>query len=349
MTNSNEARVGSTDFSKDFFKSGKLDFNEDTEIVDLLKPKKVEVEEEPEVKHNAYVKPEEEKEDLTLEDLFEDKPVREKETVKESGVSLNSPNKEIQIDKTSLYSTAGEIEKLESNIPVPPVEEINIFKNDLEIIESTDDFPQINVESPSEPEHIVNSAAKVEHEATAVAKPKVVFSKVEDPASIIAKLEESLSNIDVRGDIEVQDTVAVQFKMQRSNLVKHTKNLEETGSIICPMETKPSYVPRGYTYVKDSNVLIQYNMIPKETEVSRRGYVDRKKREIIDTITRAVSDDSKVVTAEYDKIEVRIPLKESGVVAFNTLEIRELLDVILSQTGLDTEVTFRNGEFIVII
>ena len=138
--------------------------------------------------------------------------------------------------------------------------------------------------------------------------------------------------------VEVMNTKIIQFKLQRENEAKFMENLRDTGSIVFKINTKDTSVPKGYTYIKEFNSLVLYGKIPSDLVKARNAFVNKKKSEIMELIMKAIETD-------YQVIEVNVPLKENGVVAFNPTELKELHDYILSISGTDTKIQFKNGEF----
>ena len=167
---------------------------------------------------------------------------------------------------------------------------------------------------------------------------KIEFQGLEDSSSVNEKLERAFSMNNEETHVEVMNTKIIQFKLQRENEAKFMENLRDTGSIVFKINTKDTSVPKGYTYIKEFNSLVLYGRIPSDLVKVRNAFVNKKKSEIMDLIMKAIETD-------YQMIEVNIPLKENGVVAFNPTELKELHDYILSISGTDTKIQFKNGEF----
>ena len=167
---------------------------------------------------------------------------------------------------------------------------------------------------------------------------KIEFQGLEDSSSVNEKLERAFSLNNEESHVEVMNTKIIQFKLQRENEAKFMENLRDTGSIVFKINTKDTSVPKGYTYIKEFNSLVLYGKIPSDLVKARNAFVNKKKSEIMDLIMKAIETD-------YQVIEVNIPLKENGVVAFNPTELKELHDYILSISGTDTKIQFKNGEF----
>ena len=167
---------------------------------------------------------------------------------------------------------------------------------------------------------------------------KIEFQGLEDSSSVNEKLERAFSMNNEETNVEVMNTKIIQFKLQRENEAKFMENLRDTGSIVFKINTKDTSVPKGYTYIKEFNSLVLYGKIPSDLVKARNAFVNKKKSEIMDLIMKAIETD-------YQVIEVIVPLKENGVVAFNPTELKELHDYILSISGTDTKIQFKNGEF----
>ena len=167
---------------------------------------------------------------------------------------------------------------------------------------------------------------------------KIEFQGLEDSSSVNEKLERAFSMNNEETNVEVMNTKIIQFKLQRENEAKFMENLRDTGSIVFKINTKDTSVPKGYTYIKEFNSLVMYGKIPSDLVKVRIAFVNKKKSEIMDIIMKAIETD-------YQMIEVNVPLKENGVVAFNPTELKELHDYILSISGTDTKIKFKNGEF----
>ena len=167
---------------------------------------------------------------------------------------------------------------------------------------------------------------------------KIEFQGLEDSSSVNEKLERAFSMNNEETNVEVMNTKIIQFKLQRENEAKFMENLRDTGSIVFKINTKDTSVPKGYTYIKEFNSLVMYGKIPSDLVKVRTAFVNKKKSEIMDIIMKAIETD-------YQMIEVNVPLKENGVVAFNPTELKELHDYILSISGTDTKIQFKNGEF----
>ena len=167
---------------------------------------------------------------------------------------------------------------------------------------------------------------------------KIEFQGLEDSSSVNEKLERAFSLNNEETNVEVMNTKIIQFKLQRENEAKFMENLRDTGSIVFKINTKDTSVPKGYTYIKEFNSLVMYGKIPSDLVKVRIAFVNKKKSEIMDIIMKAIETD-------YQMIEVNVPLKENGVVAFNPTELKELHDYILSISGTDTKIKFKNGEF----
>ena len=271
--------------------------------------------------------------------------------------SITRPN-EISLDSRDIF---GEIEEEDSKEESDPIE-INIPYNDIEaevveVVESEDiDLRDIvstigiveDVETQEdeedremqlfedvlEDEDDMMISMNVKEAVTS----KIEFQGLEDSSSVNEKLERAFSMNNEETNVEVMNTKIIQFKLQRENEAKFMENLRDTGSIVFKINTKDTSVPKGYTYIKEFNSLVLYGKIPSDLVKARNTFVNKKKSEIMDLIMKAIETD-------YQVIEVNVPLKENGVVAFNPTELKELHDYILSISGTDTKIQFKNGEF----
>lgn len=335
---------------------GKVEFdNGIDEINDILKFRsedngvgfKVDLEEKTNDINIGISEPMEEDEVVEIDDVFENI----------SRGSITRPN-EISLDSRDIF---GEIEEEDSKEESDPIE-INIPYNDIEaevveVIESEDiDLRDIvstigiveDVETQEdeedqemqlfedvlEDEDDMMISMNVKEAVTS----KIEFQGLEDSSSVNEKLERAFSMNNEETHVEVMNTKIIQFKLQRENEAKFMENLRDTGSIVFKINTKDTSVPKGYTYIKEFNSLVLYGKIPSDLVKARTAFVNKKKSEIMDIIMKAIETD-------YQVIEVNVPLKENGVVAFNPTELKELHDYILSISGTDTKIQFKNGEF----
>ena len=335
---------------------GKVEFdNGIDEINDILKIRsedsrvgfKVDLEEKTNDINIGINEPIEEDEVEEIDDVFENI----------SRGSITRPN-EISLDSRDIF---GEIEEEDSKEESDPIE-INIPYNDIEaevveviesegidlrdIVSTIGIVEEVETQEDEEEQEMQLFEDVLEDEDDMVISmnvkeavtSKIEFQSLEDSSSVNEKLERALSMNNEETHVEVMNTKIIQFKLQRENEAKFMENLRDTGSIVFKINTKDTSVPKGYTYIKEFNSLVLYGKIPSDLVKARNAFVNKKKSEIMELIMKAIETD-------YQVIEVNVPLKENGVVAFNPTELKELHDYILSISGTDTKIKFKNGEF----
>lgn len=182
----------------------------------------------------------------------------------------------------------------------------------------------------------------LENDEFNLSEPEIEFGGIEDVSNVNTKLEKAFQRQESELDVEVMDTKIVQFKQQRENENRFKENLKATGSIVYKTGIREAAVPKGYTYMKEFNTLVQYGSIPTNLIKSRQSFMQAKKDEIMKLLLEAIETDYKV-------IELTIQLKQNGVIAFNPKELVELRDYIKTISGSDTDIQMKNGTFKVVL
>ena len=334
---------------------GKVEFdNGIDEINDILKFRsedngvgfKVDIEEKTNDINKAMSETIEEDEVEEIDDVFES--ISRGSITRPSEISLESrdifgeidmeddveDSIEINIPYNDMEAEVVEVTKEEEDVDLRDIVSTIGIVEDVEVQDDEEEQEMQLFEDVLEDEDDMMITMNVKEAVTS----KIEFQGLEDSSSVNEKLERAFSMNNEETNVEVMNTKIIQFKLQRENEAKFMENLRDTGSIVFKINTKDTSVPKGYTYIKEFNSLVLYGKIPSDLVKARNAFVNKKKSEIMDLIMKAIETD-------YQVIEVIVPLKENGVVAFNPTELKELHDYILSISGTDTKIQFKNGEF----
>lgn len=334
---------------------GKVEFdNGIDEINDILKFRsedngvgfKVDIEEKTNDMNKAMSETIEEDEVEEIDDVFES--ISRGSITRPSEISLESrdifgeidmeddveDSIEINIPYNDMEAEVVEVTKEEEDVDLRDIVSTIGIVEDVEVQDDEEEQEMQLFEDVLEDEDDMMITMNVKEAVTS----KIEFQGLEDSSSVNEKLERAFSMNNEETHVEVMNTKIIQFKLQRENEAKFMENLRDTGSIVFKINTKDTSVPKGYTYIKEFNSLVLYGKIPSDLVKARNAFVNKKKSEIMDLIMKAIETD-------YQVIEVIVPLKENGVVAFNPTELKELHDYILSISGTDTKIQFKNGEF----